>query len=151
MNLTFATGVWLVLLILFVVVEGATAGLVSVWFAVGAGVAMFASAFGLGVLWQIAVFLIVSGLCMLAFRQIAKSRITPQVTPTNADLNIGKTATVIVSVCPTQPGRVRLDGVDWIAKSTDTLAEGQLCRVTSVDGATLFVTADSPSKPQAAL
>ena len=146
MTLTFATGVWLVLLIVFIVVEGVTAELVSVWFAVGAAVAMLISAFGAGTLWQVAAFLVVSGLCMLGLRQAVKKRVTPKSTATNAELNVGKLATVIAPVCSTQPGRVRLDGVDWIAKSTDTLAEGQLCRVTAVDGATLTVTPEHPAQ-----
>ena len=65
MTFTFATAVWLVLLVGFAVLEGVTVALVSVWFAVGAAAAMVVSAFGVSSLWQIAVFLIVSGVCML--------------------------------------------------------------------------------------
>ena len=140
MTFTFATAVWLVLLVGFAVLEGVTVALVSVWFAVGAAAAMVVSAFGVSSLWQIAVFLIVSGVCMLVLRQMAKDRIPP--TPTNAELNVGKLAKVIAPVSPTQPGRVRLDGVDWQAKSQDILTVGALCRVTAVDGATLTVVAD---------
>ena len=142
MTFTFATAVWLVLLVGFAVLEGVTVALVSVWFAVGAAAAMEVSAFGVSSLWQIAVFLIVSGVCMLVLRQMAKDRITPPPTPTNVELNVGKLAKVIAPVSPTQPGRVRLDGVDWQAKSQDILAVGALCRVTAVDGATLTVVAD---------
>lgn len=145
MTLTLATGVWLALLITFVVIEAVTFGLVSVWFAIGAAAAMVVSAFGVDTLWQAAVFLVVSGVCMLALRKAAQRRLTPKATPTNAELNVGRLATVIAPVCPTQAGRVRLDGVDWIAKSSDTLAQGALCRVVAVDGATLTVAADGPA------
>lgn len=142
MTLTVACAVWLALLIAFVVIEAVTFGLVSVWFAVGAAAAMVASALGAQVLWQVAVFLIVSGLCMLALRKVARRRLTPKDTPAGAQTNVGKLATVIAPVAPARPGRVRLDGVDWIAESTDTLHTGALCRVLAVDGATLKVCAE---------
>ena len=51
------TLMWLVAMILFGIAEAATVGLVSIWFAVGAAVAMIVSALG-GPIWlQVLLFL----------------------------------------------------------------------------------------------
>ena len=50
---------------------------------------------------------------------------------------------VLVEVTPDVTGRVRLDGVDWNARSEQTIPAGSLCVVLSVDGATLTVRPDT--------
>ena len=52
--------VWLVLLILFLMAEGATVALVSLWFAAGALAAIIAALLGASVGLQLALFLVVS-------------------------------------------------------------------------------------------
>lgn len=146
MTFSFASLVWLVLLIVFAVVEGMTVALVSVWFAIGAAAALLVSVFTSSWLVQFAVFLIVSAVMLLLLRNYAKSRMMPAETPTNADLNVGKLAEVIAAVTPETLGRVRLDGVDWQARSEQSLSAGQLCRVRKVEGTTLFVEADTAAK-----
>ena len=52
--------IWLIVMVLFLVVEGITVGLVSLWFALGALAALLVS-LGVDNVWvQIAVFLVVS-------------------------------------------------------------------------------------------
>lgn len=146
MTFTFASLVWLVLLIVFAVVEGMTVALVSVWFAIGAAAALVVSVFTSSWLAQTAVFLIVSAVMLVLLRRYTKSRMMPAETPTNADLNVGKIAEVIAAVTPEVPGRARLDGVDWQARSEHALAAGQLCRVCRVEGTTLVVEPDAGAK-----
>ena len=146
MTFSFASLVWLVLLIAFAVVEGITVALVSVWFAIGAAAALVVSAFTSSWLAQTAVFLIVSAVMLVLLRKYAKSRMMPAETPTNADLNVGKIAEVIAAVSPEVPGRVRLDGVDWQARSDARLSANQLCRVLRVEGTTLIVAPDENAK-----
>ena len=58
--------VWLILLLAFAALEGITVGLTSIWFAAGALAALIAALLH-GPLWlQIALFLVVSILCLLA-------------------------------------------------------------------------------------
>ncbi|MFR1785675.1 MAG: NfeD family protein [Ruthenibacterium lactatiformans] len=59
------------------------------------------------------------------------------------DINVGRKAQVLVEVTPDVTGRVRLDGVDWNARSEQTIPAGSLCVVLSVDGATLTVRPDT--------
>ena len=75
---------WLVLLLLFSLGEALTVGLTSIWFAAGALAALVCALLG-GPIWlQIGLFLVVSVLCLLAVRPLAKKFINNKVQPTNA-------------------------------------------------------------------
>ena len=63
-------------------------------------------------------------------------------TSTNFEMNIGKTATVIEEInSEKNTGRVRLNGVDWIAVSADgsIIPENSAVSVSEVKGAKLIV------------
>ncbi len=146
-NMSVATIVWLVLCILFVLVEIATVGLVSIWFAAGALVALLVSSVVDSVLVQLTVFVAVSLLTLVFTRPLVRKYVTPRQQPTNSELNVGKKAQVIRTITPHSPGRVRLEGVDWAARSTQTIPEGSWCIVTAVDSATLEVVPENASVP----
>jgi len=86
---------------------------------------------------------VVSAVALAATRPLVKKRMTARRVPTNADINVGRKAQVLVEVTPDVTGRVRLDGVDWNARSEQTIPAGSLCVVLSVDGATLTVRPDT--------
>jgi len=142
MAFTISSLVWLILLIAFVVVEALTVSLVSIWFAAGAVAALIVSGFTSSWLVQFAVFAVVSAVALAATRPLVKKRMTARRVPTNADINVGRKAQVLVEVTPDVTGRVRLDGVDWNARCAtpgDTLAPGQSCRVTEIHSTLLIV------------
>ena len=142
MAFTISSLVWLILLIAFVVVEALTVSLVSIWFAAGAVAALIVSGFTSSWLVQFAVFAVVSAVALAATRPLVKKRMTARRVPTNADINVGRKAQVLVEVTPDVTGRVRLDGVDWNARCAtpgDTLAPGALCRVTEIHSTLLIV------------
>ena len=143
MAFTISSLVWLILLIAFVVVEALTVSLVSIWFAAGAVAALIVSGFTSSWLVQFAVFAVVSAVALAATRPLVKKRMTARRVPTNADINVGRKAQVLVEVTPDVTGRVRLDGVDWNARSEQTIPAGSLCVVLSVAGATLTVRPDT--------
>ncbi len=87
----------------------------SIWFAIGAAAALISCLFTDLFRVQALLFIVVSVLCLLAFRPLAaKLRKAP--TATNGDRNLGREATVLPPVTAEEPGRVRLDGVDWNAR-----------------------------------
>ena len=142
MAFTISSLVWLILLIAFVVVEALTVSLVSIWFAAGAVAALIVSGFTSSWLVQFAVFAVVSAVALAATRPLVKKRMTARRVPTNADINVGRKAQVLVEVTPDVTGRVRLDGVDWNARCAtpgDTLAPGQSCRVAEIHSTLLIV------------
>lgn len=139
MTFSFASLFWLVLLIAFIIIEAQTAQLVSVWFALGAAAAFFTSALTSSWLVMLSVFVLVSAISLIFTRPLVRRHLNTDFVPTNASLNVGRIATVIVPIEVNLSGRVRLDGVDWAARSSSPIPQGAMCTVLSVDGATLTV------------
>ena len=139
----FAAFVWLGLVILFLIAEGATVSLVSLWFAAGAVVAMFAALLGAGIWLQTGLFLVVSGALLLMLRPIVRRYLVPKITATNVDSLVGATGLVTVAIDNvTASGQVKLGAMEWTARSTtgENIPQGALIRVDRIEGVKVFVT-----------
>lgn len=139
----FAAFVWLGLVILFLIAEGATVSLVSLWFAAGAVVAMFAALLGAGAWLQIGLFLVVSGALLLMLRPIVRRYLVPKITPTNVDSLVGSTGLVTEAIDNvTASGQVKLGAMEWTARSTtgEDIPQGTLIRVDRIEGVKVYVT-----------
>lgn len=136
------TLMWLVALILFGIAEAATVGLVSIWFAAGAAVAMIVSALNGPVWLQVLLFLAVSVVLLALLRPFVKRVSNPNKQPTNADRHIGQQALVIEEINNlAETGAVKLDGVVWSARSEqgEIIPVGQLIEVKRIAGVKLYV------------
>lgn len=134
--------VWLALLILFVIAEAVTVGLVSVWFAAGALVALLSTFFTTNIWLQAALFLAASLIAMAVLRPLARKYVLPTVTPTNADRVIGREAVVTEAIDNLNgKGAVVVFGVAWTARSEDggPIPEGSTVVVKRIEGVKLFV------------
>ena len=132
---------WLIATVGFLVLEGMTFSMVSVWFAAGSAAALLSCLFHPPFKVQAVVFIVVSILCLAAFKPLTQ-RLRQKPTPTNGDRSLGREAKVLTPVSAEETGRVRLDGVDWNARCAtpgDTLAPGQSCRVTEIHSTLLIV------------
>ena len=132
---------WLIAAVGFLVLEGMTFSMVSVWFAAGSAAALLSCLFHPPFKVQAVVFIVVSVLCLAAFKPLTQ-RLRQKPTPTNGDRSLGREARVLTPVSAVETGRVRLDGVDWNARCAtpgDTLAPGQSCRVTEIHSTLLIV------------
>ena len=132
---------WLIAAVGFLVLEGMTFSMVSVWFAAGSAAALLSCLFHPPFKVQAVVFIVVSVLCLAAFKPLTQ-RLRQKPTPTNGDRNLGREAKVLTPVSAEETGRVRLDGVDWNARCAtpgDTRAPGQSCRVTEIHSTLLIV------------
>ena len=139
--MTFSPYLWLAAAVGFLILEGATASMTSVWFAVGSAAALLSCLFVQSFRVQAVLFIVVSAVCLVAFRPLAQ-RLRKAPTATNGDRNLGRTATVLTPVSAENTGRVRLDGVDWNARCAtpgDALAPGDLCRVTEIHSTLLII------------
>lgn len=139
----FAAFVWLGLMILFLIAEGATVSLVSLWFAAGAVVAMFAALLGAGAWLQTGLFLVVSGALLLMLRPIVRRYLVPKITATNVDSLVGATGLVTESIDNvTASGQVKLGAMEWTARSTtgENIPQGALIRVDRIEGVKVYVT-----------
>ena len=139
----FAAFVWLGLVILFLIAEGATVSLVSLWFAAGAVVAMFAALLGAGAWLQTGLFLVVSSALLLMLRPIVRRYLVPKITPTNVDSLVGATGLVTEAIDNvTASGQVKLGAMEWTARSTtgENIPQGALIRVDRIEGVKVYVT-----------
>ena len=135
---------WLVLLVIFGIVEAATVGLTSIWFAAGALVAMVAALLHAPLWVQIVLFLAVSFVALLLMRPLAKKYLTPSFQPTNADRIIGQEAVVTETIDNLKGrGLVSVDGTVWTARAEDEqpIAAGTVVKVLRIEGVKVFVEA----------
>lgn len=134
---------WAAALVVFLIVEAVTAGLVSIWFVFGSLVALICAALGAAVWLQIFWFVIISVATLVLTRPLVKRYVDSRSVATNADRSIGRAAVVterIDNLAAT--GAVKLDGVVWTARSTDDAVAIETCeRVTvrAIEGVKLIV------------
>lgn len=134
---------WLVLLVLCIVVELATMGLTTVWFAGGALVAAVAAGCHAPLWLQIALFLAVSLLLLFFTRPVAMKYFNKDRIKTNAESLVGKQAVVISEIDNLEGvGQVTIGGQEWSARSIDDrkkMAVGAVVYVRAINGVKLMV------------
>ena len=133
---------WLLVAVIFGVIEAATVQLMSIWFAVGAVAAMIAALLGAGIWLQFVVFLAVAVLVLVFTRPLVKKVLRVGHVHTNADSLIGRIGAVTVDIAgPGEVGRVLVDGQDWSAVSQDGIpvAKGEKVLVKAIEGVKLVV------------
>ena len=120
MFMTFSLLLWASVIIIAVIVEAGTFQFISIWFALGGIVALISDIAGATFGMQFALFTISSVISLIIGFPLGRKLADFKKTSTNFEMNIGKTATVIEEINSAQStGRVRLNGVDWIAVSAD--------------------------------
>ena len=134
---------WLVVMVALIVIELATLGLTTIWFACGALVAVVAAAMDAPLLLQILMFVVVSFAVLLAVRPIAVKYFNKDRTRTNIESMIGRQAIVVSEIDNMQGiGQVTVNGMEWSARSTINelkIAVGHLVVIRAVDGVKLIV------------
>ena len=141
--MNWAAIVWLVLLVVFIMAEAGTVTVTSIWFAIGALVAMIASLFGVDTWLQVSLFLGVSAGLLLALRPVTKKFFTPKLIRTNVDAVIGSQGIVTADIDNvTSQGKVKLGAMEWTARSSsgETILAGTLVKVDRIEGVKAFVT-----------
>lgn len=138
------TAFWLIAFIALVASEAATAGLVCIWFAVGA-VGGFLSAVLGGQFWfQLIVFAVVSALTLALVRPAASQFIHPRRFPTNADRVVDQTASVTETIDnEAGRGQVSVLGQVWTARSElgVVIPAGSQVKVLRIEGVKVYVEA----------
>lgn len=133
---------WLIALIVFVVVEALTVGLVSIWFAIGA-LAAFISALLKAKIWvQITSFVVLTAATIIITRPLAKKYLAPKHRPTNADRVLDMVGVVTERIDNlSETGSVHVGGRLWRARSEDgTIIEvGEKVRSIRIEGVKLIV------------
>ena len=134
---------WLILTVALAVIELATLGLITIWFAIGSAVAMLVALLGGNIWAQLISFIIVSTVILVTVRPIASKHFNRNIKKTNIDAIIGRkliAKTDIDNIKGT--GKVDMDGSTWLAVSSIdniVIPAGEEVKVVAVQGAKLIV------------
>ncbi len=134
--------VWIAAIIVFGIAEAVSAGLISIWFVGGSLAGLLGAQFDAPLWLQIALFLSVSFLLLLATRPLARKMLQKGVIPTNADRVLGQTAKVTERIDNTEElGAVYIDGKTWSARCEDAqvIEIGEMVEIVKMEGVKLFV------------
>ena len=135
--------VWLALFILLLIIEIATMGLTTIWFAGGALAAFIAGLLGCGLAVQIILFLVVSILLFVFTRPVAVKYFNKDRQKTNADRLVGQEALVTEAIDTLQAqGTGVVNGQEWSAKTNETdgkTAKGSVVVIDEIQGVKLVV------------
>ena len=140
--MNWAAIVWLVLIVVFLMIEASTVTLVSLWFAAGSLAALLLSLLKVSVGLQIAMFVVVSAVLLTALRPLVRKHIKPKLTKTNVDAVVGATGLVTVAIDNVSAvGQVKLGAMYWSARSVsgEPIPQGALVRVAKIEGVKAFV------------
>ncbi len=144
--------IWLGLIVLFLLVEAACPiHLASIWFAIGAVVALVVALLNGAVWLQVVLFTVVSIGLLIALWPLVRKVLDPHRTATNVDSVIGMSARVTHPICNEDArGQVKIGGMEWTARSTSgsPIPAGTLVRIDRIEGVKVFV---SPAEETATL
>ncbi len=137
-----ATTIWIAAIIIFGVVEAATAGLTSIWFVLGSVAGLIAAVCGGPVWLQVGLFFAVSIAALAFTRPLVVKLMKKDIKPTNADrvLNsVGRVTERIDNALPS--GAVYIDGKTWTARSADgeVIEPDAAVRILRMEGVKLIV------------
>jgi len=133
---------WLVVMVLFVIAEAATSGLVCIWFAFGSLSAMLAAILDAEIWLQIVVFIAASGLVLAFIRPFAKKCLKVGKEKTNADRVVSMEGVVTETIDnDLSCGQVKVNGQIWSARSADgvRIDASEKIRVISISGVKVIV------------
>ena len=133
---------WAACAVVFLVIEAATVGLASIWFALGALCALLSAVLGAPPWLQVLWFVLISVATLVVTRPLVKKYVNSRSQATNADRVIGSVCRVSERIDNiAQTGAVTADGKIWSARSEsgEAIEEGALVKILEIRGVTLIV------------
>lgn len=134
--------IWLTLVIIFLVIEGATMMLTTIWAAVASFPLIFIAKTSLGFQWQVLIFVILTLALVILTRPLATKKFKLGKFKTNIESFQNQEFIVVEKVSRLKKGTVKSsNGVVWNAKTLDNIeiSPNTMCKVVSVEGNTLVV------------
>ncbi len=138
----FVVWVWVAVAVAAIVIEAASAQLISVWFALGAFGSFVAALAGANVTVQIIIFFALSVVALIIMLPLVKKITKKETVKTNADRYIGKTAVVTEKISNINAqGQVKVDNQVWTARSENNadIEQGAQVKVLKIEGVKLIV------------
>lgn len=135
--------IWIILLVVFLIVEVATVGLTTIWFAAGAACGLLANVLHAHIAVQIILFAAVSAVLLIFTRPVAVKYLNRRATKTNAEAYVGKEVRVTQDINNLRgEGQVIVGGMEWTARSSDdtiTFRKDDIVTVVGIEGVKLIV------------
>ena len=134
--------IWIILAVIFAIIEGFTMGLTTIWFTIGGVAACIVAVLGGPVLLQGVVFLAVSIVLLYFTRPLAEKRLKIGHEKNNVDKLIGQVGLVTENIEPYHTGQVKLNGMTWTAISNTNnqiMVKGEEVKVVKIEGVKLIV------------
>ena len=134
--------IWILIAVIFAVIEAFTISLTTIWFTVGGVAACVVALLGGPLLLQIIVFLVVSIVLLYFTRPLAVKKLRIGHEKNNIDQMIGKTCLVTDTIEPYHTGQVKLNGMVWTAvakNEQETLSQGEIVKIVKLEGVKLVV------------
>lgn len=111
---------WIIVAVVCGVVEAISLGITSIWFVLGAVVALVLASFDVPFIVQVVVFLVVSIVLLIYTRPIATKYLKLGKEKTNVDAIVGQSGLVVEKIDNVLgKGQVKIGGQIWSAKSED--------------------------------
>ena len=128
--------IWLILTIVFTLIEIFTFGLTTVWFAIAALIMIFVSFLPIPFVYQVIIFLVISSTLLIFTRPIAVKKFKTGRVKTNVDSLAGQQALVIKQIGEFNAGEIKVNGQVWSARSEDNtvIDEGNKCEILRIEG-----------------
>lgn len=134
---------WLAALVILLLIEIATLGLASIWFAGGALVSFLLSLFSDNLMLEILVFIIISFVLLYFTRPLAVKYFNSKRVKTNYETLAGSTGKVLEKIDNfNETGVVFINGLEWTARSYDdsvVIAKDKKVIIKEVSGVKLIV------------
>ncbi|MBP3237921.1 MAG: NfeD family protein [Lachnospiraceae bacterium] len=137
---------WIILMVILLVIEAATYGLATIWFAAGAFASAIFSIFVKDMVWlEWVIFAVVSAITLLLLRPYAVGKLKEmnRRNKTGIDTYIGQTAKVLETINNLEGvGRADYKGQSWAARSKDDskiIEKDKLVRILEIKGVNLIV------------
>ena len=130
---------WLIIILVFLIIEGMTTNLVTIWFAFGALCAFISSYFTNNIIIELIVFIVFTILSLIFTKPILDKYIKKDTIKTNIDMIIGKTGIVTEDITPLKCGRVKLQGKSFMAISDKEIKKDKNVEVLKIEGVKVIV------------
>lgn len=130
--------IWVLLAVVFIIMELITASFFLVWLDIGSVVAAILNYLGFDIYIQFTAFVVVSAILILMTRKFA-NRITPKSTKkTTADRLIGKKAKIIRKIDDCN-FVVRVSGEEWSAHTNDPVDVDDMVKIVGINSIILII------------
>ncbi|MEA3422214.1 MAG: NfeD family protein [Bacillota bacterium] len=134
--------IWVTLIIVFIIIEAVSLGLVSIWFAFGALIALISSYFIDSIIIQITLFVFASVILLYFTKPIVQKYLKAGRERTNVDSLIDEKGLVVKDIKKHQTGHVKVKGQIWTAYSDEDIDNGVEIVIEKVEGVKLKVRKD---------